>query len=209
MLPTSVTTQRSSGAKLGTRASVRDHEDDQLTASLPPPTRAPKRRRLMITLRLPQPSPTRDPPGNGGDAEEPSGRDATPLGELSLFLSQDEDGPVPEQSDNFDGFDSDIDAGRLSESPEIVPTIEGTETAGTPHASSPANRSWAPTSRRIIISDGEEDPFAWYMTPGRRRRDRTYATQDRTIARTESLEEETGEEEEDGEDGYGEEEEEE
>ena len=193
--PASVTSsERPSGARRGTRASVRDREDDQLMAGMPPPTRAPNRRRLMVTLPLPQSLVTRGRPRSSGAAEEPSGRDADAAEDLSLFLSQDEDDndPLPEQHDNYDGFDSDIGAGRLSESPDVVPTAEGTESTVFPAANSSGTHGvWAPTSRQRRVVEGT--PLPWENRYGESLR--TYATQMRTILS------EVTEDEEESEDG--------
>ena len=179
--PASVTSsERSSGERMGTRAFVRDRENDELMADMSSPTRASNRRRLIVTLSSLESLVTRGRLRSSDAAEEPSGRDADAVEDLSLFLSQDEDDndSLPEQHDNYDGFDSDIEAGRLSESPDVVSTAEETKSTVFPPAnSSETHEVWAPTSRQRSVVEGT--PLSWENRYEESLR--TYATNARTI----------------------------
>ena len=126
-----VTNQRFFETRLKTRAFVKNHENDQLTTSLLFSTRALKRRRLMIILRLFQSFVIRDSFKNDDAIEKFSNKNVTSFDELSLFLFQNENEFVFEQFDNFDDFDFDIDVERLFEFSKIVFIIKRTKIAKT------------------------------------------------------------------------------
>lgn len=75
----------------------------------------------MVTFRLPQSIVPRDRPRSSEAAEELSGKNAVVAKDLSSILcwNEDDNDSLFKQHDNYDGFDSDIKAERLSESLEF------------------------------------------------------------------------------------------
>ena len=160
--------------QMGTRAYIRSVGAPLMSTSQCPPQRSPNKRRRLASITT-QSSDDRGRTEEGDQADEPTGSRAEVAAAPSLFLPQDEESPQPEQHDNYDGFDSDIEVGRLaSGSPDVVPTIEGAEASGSQPPE--VDRDRALTSRPRVV-EGSLSP-SWFY-PRRRRGQRTYWTKKR------------------------------
>ena len=158
----------------GTRAYIRSVGAPLMPTSQCPPQRSPNKRRRLASITT-QSTDDRGRSEEGDQADEPIGSRAEVAAVPSLFLPQEEESPRPEQHDNYDGFDSDIEVGRLaSESPDVVPTTEGAEASGSQPPE--VDRDRAPTPRPRVV-EGSLSP-SWYY-PRRRRGQRTYGTKKR------------------------------
>ena len=163
---------------MGTRAYIRSVGAPLMSTSQCPSQRSSNKRRRLTSI-ITQSSDDRGRTEEGDQADEPTDSRAEVAAAPSLFLPQDEESPQPEQHDNYDGFDSDIEVGRLaSGSPEVVPTIEGAEASGSQPPE--VGRDRAPTPRPQVVARPRDVEgslsLSWYYFR-RRRRQRTYGKQ--------------------------------
>ncbi|KAL8784768.1 MAG: hypothetical protein Q9195_008904 [Heterodermia aff. obscurata] len=130
------TLKGSPGQKRGTRASIQNHPDDNLTTGIPPPRRARRKRRLSLSLSDHE-TATSKRPRTSIQADEPANNyEAVVIPESPLLLAQNDDEHVndncqPElHCNNLDRFTSaEIEDGRLASEAlgYPLPILEGDE----------------------------------------------------------------------------------